>query len=659
MRIGMQTKNRTMLTAAALALVLLGLALSFLTWQNLERQRQTIEEHLFLSSQVILRGIEAGMARELRGHMAMFPGMRGMHGFRGGQGRGPGPGAQHNPQPGAQPGQAPEAAPSPVPGQDVDSQLQALQGALSPAASVMPRLKEMLTELIETSDVQFVSFYAQNGQVIFSARTGGGPEIPPLPASGWRALSTLGEWAALYQGPNGANFFVSGIRTKPGLAQLCEDDSQLDCTPGGIGVPFLVVGLNPSKHLDTFRKFKRTALLQTGYVLVVAAFLWGLGAAYLRRRDQSRALHRLETFHSRLLDTMPDGLLTVDADGVIRAANPAAGALLLSDEGDLVGRRFEDLPLESRGDLGRSGAVGGGLCAPGAEWELVQTGGRSLEILRMPIPADASAEGQAGERLVLVRDRTELRALEDDLAEAKQQAAIGRLAAGLAHEIRNPLSALRGFAQFFKKKLEGRQPEEQYAATMVSEADRLDKVITDLMFLSRPRAPEQAVINTAALAADLRGLMEFDLKHQGAELAFDIQAPSVLADPDMIKQALLNLLLNSLAAVAQNPEGEPRRIELAAFQDGDRSCLAVRDTGPGMTEQEKAHALEPFFTSKKEGTGLGLAIVHRIMRNHHGRVSIDARREGPDHGTEIRLCFPSSRPAACEIDSEPQPEETP
>lgn len=628
MRIGLSTKNRTVITAAALALVLLGLALSFVTWQNLERQRRTIEEHLVLSSQVILRGIEAGMTREVRGHMAMFPGMRGMRGFRGGARRGTDVG------PGTEPGTAQDAGPE------------------FGIESVMPRLKEMLTELIASSDVQFVSFYGQNGRQIFSARAEDGPKIPTLPAQGWRALSTRGEWAALYRDKGGTDFFVSGIRTKPSLGRLCEDDPQLDCEPGGIGVPFLVVGLNPSKHLDTFRKFRRTALLQTGYVLVVAAFLWGLGAAYLRRRDQGRALHRLETFHSRLLDTMPDGLLTVGADGVIRAANPAAGTLLLQDGGDLVGRHFSDLPLEAGEDLCEADAAGGADCRPGPAWEQVQSGGRSLEVLSMPIPAHASAEGQAGERLVLVRDRTDLKALEDDLAEAKQQAAIGRLAAGLAHEIRNPLSALRGFAQFFKKKLEGRQPEEQYAATMVSEADRLDKVITDLMFLSRPRAPEKAAIDAAALAADLRGLLEFDLRHQDAELAEDIAAPTVHADPDMIKQALLNLLLNSLAAVAQNPEGEPRRIELASVREGDRACLVVRDTGPGMTEEEKAHALEPFFTSKKEGTGLGLAIVHRIMRNHGGRVAIEARRGGPDHGTEVRLCFPPAGAAPSEPESQ-------
>ncbi|WP_051444916.1 two-component system sensor histidine kinase NtrB [Desulfocurvus vexinensis] len=599
MDIGIRSDSRSYLGAAALAVVLIGLALSFLTWQNLERQRQTIEEHLFLSSQVILRGVESAMSREMRGFERLLPGM---HARRG-------------------------AGQPPLP---------------DPLA---PRLREMLSELIETSDVEFVAFMAAGGRVLFSVRSATGPEIPPLPASAWEQLAATGEWAALYKGSGGAETFVSGLRTKPGLARLCPEGQELAAGRGGPGAgPYLVVGITPHKHLETFGKFRRTALLQTGYVLMVAVFLWGLGAAYVRRRDQGRELHRLESFHSRLLDAMPDGLLTVSAAGGIRAANPAARDLLAGG-GELVGQRFDALDLETDG-------VPGASCLWGKGWEQARAGGRSLEILSMPLPPAASAEGEAGERLVLVRDRTDLKALEDDLAEARQQAAIGRLAAGLAHEIRNPLSALRGFAQFFKKKLEGRQPEEQYAATMVSEADRLDKVISDLMFLSRPRAPEKADVDAAALAGDLRALLRFDLEHQGAELVVDMDpgAPAVVhADPDMLKQALLNLLLNSLAAVGANPPGEPRRIVLGVAQRDGRACVAVRDTGPGMTEQERAHALEPFFTSKKEGTGLGLAIVHRIVRNHGGRVDIETRRDGPDHGTEVRLCFPPAGAGdACE-----------
>ena len=444
MDIGLRVRDRSFLFGATLALVLLGLGLSFLTFQSLRRQRETVEEHLFLASQSILRGIEGALARELRGHM---PG-----GFGGGRMDGRGRGGHM--------------------GRDRDG-----------GVDLKARMQEMFAELVAEGDVEFIAFYGENAALVTGVMQDKEGRLPALPPSGWNQLKVAGFWAAMYTGGR-QEVFVSGIRLRSNLARLCALDPSLKCSPGSLDPPVLVVGLDPGKHLDNFNKFKRTALLQTGYVLVVALFLWGLAVAYLRRRDQGRALHRLETFHSRLLDTMPDGLVTLDCDGVVRAANPAAKQLLGGGE-DMVGARWDDLPLACGEGWG-----GVDTCATDTGWVQCEAGGRSLELLSAPIPADASEEGEGGERLLLVRDRTKLKALEDDLGEAKRLAAIGRLAAGLAHEIRNPLSALRGFAQFFQKKLKGREPEEQYADTMVREADRLDKVITDLLFLSRPREPE-------------------------------------------------------------------------------------------------------------------------------------------------------------------------
>ena len=582
MEIGLRERDRSFLFGATLALVLLGLALSFLTFQSLRYQRETVEEHLFLASQSILRGLEGSLARDIRMHMP--------RGFRGGR-------------------------------RMKDS---------TANIDIRERMREMFTEMVTGGDVEFIAFYGGDGSLVTGVVQDGNEIIPGLPKSAWAQLRASGFWAAMYTGGKREQF-VSSILMRPEMARICSADPSLKCTPEAGGLPVLTVGLNPGKHLKNFNKFKRTALLQTGYVLVVALFLWGLGVAYLRRRDQGRALQRLETFHSRLLDTMPDGLLTLDCDGVVRAANPAAKRMLGRD--DLVGASWDGLPIACSGDW-----PGGDVCALGGDWVQCEAGGRSLELLSAPIPAVEGAEEGGGERLVLMRDRTQLKALEEDLGEAKRLAAIGRVAAGLAHEIRNPLSALRGFAQFFQKKLKGREPEEQYADTMVREADRLDKVITDLLFLSRPRKPELAEVDLVALATDVEALLRFDLKHGGAQLSIDIEVERAFADADMLKQALLNLVLNALAAV--QAVDEPGRIELAAFEDEGMLALAVTDNGTGMSAEERAHALEPFFTSKKQGTGLGLAIVHRIARDHGGHVEIITETEGETRGTQVLLLLP-------------------
>ncbi|WP_461208429.1 two-component system sensor histidine kinase NtrB [Desulfocurvus sp. DL9XJH121] len=611
MDIGLKVRDRSFLFGATLALVLLGLGLSFLTFQSLRRQRETVEEHMFLASQSILRGIEGALARELRDHLPRLLRRR-MHGGA--------PGGHMRPE-----------APDGIPGEI----LRNLPGGLLDGRDAKTRIEEMFTELAAEGDVEFIALYARQDALLSGVTQDKDKELPKLPASAWRQLSTAGFWAAMYTGGR-REMFVSSIRLRPSLARLCTLDSSLDCPPGAPAFPVLVVGMDPGKHLDNFKKFKRAALLQTGYVLLVALFLWGLAVAYLRRRDQGRALHRLETFHSRLLDTMPDGLVTLDSGGVILAANPAATRLLGGGE-ELVGTRWDELPLV--GGAGWSGAHTG---VSDTGWVQYEAGGRSLELLSAPIPDEATEEG-GGERLLLVRDRTELKALEEDLSEAKRLAAIGRLAAGLAHEIRNPLSALRGFAQFFQKKLKGREPEEQYADTMVREADRLDKVITDLLFLSRPREPELCHVDLAALGRSLENLLRFDLEHADADFSMDIREPRVMADADMLKQALLNLVLNSLAAVER--VDEPGRIVLSSEAEGGMLALSVADNGPGMLPEEREHALEPFFTSKKQGTGLGLAIVHRIARDHGGHVEIRTQCDGPERGTQVRLLLPLRKAA--------------
>ncbi|SKA63560.1 two-component system sensor histidine kinase NtrB [Desulfobaculum bizertense] len=596
-----KSRDTNPLIIATLALVVLGMGISYVTWHNLKQQRETINEHMFLSSQVILRGIETSLLREVRGHQVMGHGM--MHGRA-----------------------------------EIEKR----------KASIRTQIVELLTDLVNQSEVDFLSLYTQDGKLILTVADKG-LEYPEIPAYGWEALQKTGEWQAFYS-KNKQNIFVAGLRSKRSLGQIATIDSSLPPPPGGMGTPYLVVGLDASRHLDQFGKFRSTAMYQTLYVLLVAVFLWGLAIAYMRRRDMGKRLHRLERFHSRLLDTMPEGLLTLDKDGLILAANPASEAILRQNrEGTLIGRFWQKLPLKSVPQEELQGHFPVGTSE--RTWVQYDYDGRCLEVLMLPIPPSEKNPDEDGERLVLVRDRTDIKALEDDLAEVRQLAAIGRLAASLAHEIRNPLSALRGFAQLFAEKLKGRQPEQQYAEIMVREADRLNKVVSDLLFLSRPRRPELMPVDMRMLCADIQNLTARDFELKGAELHMELSPDLALsADMDMLKQALLNLVINSLNALPEpddseqdeqgdGPEKRAGKVEILTEQRENAVMVAVRDNGHGMSEDDRAHALEAFFTSRKEGTGLGLAIVHRIMRAHGGQVSI-LSHTGEPSGTEVQLIFP-------------------
>ncbi len=241
--------------------------------------------------------------------------------------------------------------------------------------------------------------------------------------------------------------------------------------------------------------------------------------------------------------------------------------------------------------------------------------------------------------MVLLRDRTRLKNLEEDLAEAKRLATIGSLAAGVAHEIRNPLSSLRGFAQLFATKLKGQEPLASYASTMVQEADRLNRVVTDLLFLARPRDLAPTEVDLPRLVDSLRGLLRFDLEHKGVVPLLRLDTGSVFADEDALRQCLLNLVVNALDALPES--GGSLTLSSSRAEAGEEGpagvWISVADNGQGMDEAVRQKAFEPFFTDKRQGTGLGLAIVQGIMRGHRGRAVIDST---PGQGTAVRLFFP-------------------
>jgi signal transduction histidine kinase len=607
--------HTNLLLVGTLALVFLGAGLSFLTWQNVRRQEATVREHLDLASRVILRGVEGNLLRELRsrflGRMGMGPGLgQGL-----GQGRGMGPAG-----PGMMGPDGQHALPSP-----------------DPVAS-RARVQELFRDLAESEDIAFAALYAPDGSLMVGSHEGGPPGFTLNPDAR-RILGEINEWSGLLAAA-GKDVYVAAARMRPGLDFLCEPGEKAggeDCPSPGGGSPVLVVGVSAGRHMAQFRTYRRAALLQTGYLLVSGAVLLGLAYATLRRRERDLALRHLERFHSKLLDSMPDGLLTVDPEGRISAANPAARGILgdlggVAGADGLVGARCENLPMLKQ-------AMDS---AHGQGWVQAEHAGRSLEVLCLPVrearaPGEPGDEAETGsEHLVLLRDRTTIAALERDLEEARKLAAIGRLAAGLAHEIRNPLSALRGFAQFFAGKLKGRKPEEDYAATMVREADRLDKVVGDLLYLSRPRTPERRDVDLAALAGELAALLALDLERKAARLRTDFAVVRVEADPDLLKQALLNLMINSLDALPE--AGGEIALTSRVLADG-RIELAVADTGQGMDHAEREQALEPFFTTKKKGAGLGLPMVLKIVRDHGGTLEIAS---APGAGAQVRILLPGA-----------------
>ncbi|MFP4109313.1 MAG: two-component system sensor histidine kinase NtrB, partial [Desulfonatronovibrio sp.] len=377
----------------------------------------------------------------------------------------------------------------------------------------------------------------------------------------------------------------------------------------GEGVIF--IALDMSEYLGVYSGFRQAIILQTIFTLGAILLFWILLLAFLNRKEQGQKFIRLRSFHSRLLDNMPDGLLSIDQNETVTAANPAARKILGAGQ-EVVGQKLsEAMPWKLNMDSGRG-------------WTQIDLEDKSLEILFLPIKEEKQS-------LILIRDRTRMKELEKDLEHSRDLATLGRFAAGLAHEIRNPLSSLRGFAQYFQKKFSKDDPAHAYARTMVLESDRLNRVITDLLYLARPRAINPVMIDLKELFDEVLVLLRPDINAKTCRIVIDLKTETVQADRDLLKQALINLMINSLNAIEDKGQ-----IVLGSSMKQDIKEISVSDNGQGMDPETRQRAMDPFFSARDGGTGLGLAIVQRIVRDHKGGIEMDS---APGKGTRVSLLF--------------------
>jgi two-component system sensor histidine kinase HydH len=223
--------------------------------------------------------------------------------------------------------------------------------------------------------------------------------------------------------------------------------------------------------------------------------------------------------------------------------------------------------------------------------------------------------------------------MELQLERSRRMAALGKMAAGIAHEIRNPLGTLRGFAQFFGGKPGTGEEEKEYSALMISEIDRLNQTVSGLLQFSRSREPRLQNFSLEELVKKTAILMESDLANHNIQ--FHVQTDSAIeleADQDLLLQVLMNLLKNSINATKSGGQ-----ISLTCSEDENFIRISITDNGIGMSAKERERMFDPFFTTTKMGTGLGLAVSHQIIEQHHGTFEVQTEKE---KGTTITVILP-------------------
>jgi len=367
--------------------------------------------------------------------------------------------------------------------------------------------------------------------------------------------------------------------------------------------------------------------------LFMGGLLFLLGTAgfyflflYQGMRITRKTLANMKLYTRNIIESMPDGLITFDSKKRVVSCNPKALELTTMDMATIKGQRveklFPELPVES---LQNSSGAFSYTCILTNE----KGGEIPVEINGSPLRDEEDNDRGA---VFLLRDLRKIRAMEEQLVRSRRLAALGRMAAGIAHEIRNPLGTLRGFAQYFGARAED-EASKEYSSLMIGEVDRLNESISSLLQFSRPRDPELVRLDPVKLLEKMCKLLEYDLTEKGIILQKNYNCITAIeADGDLLLQVLLNILKNAINA---SQSGET--VILSCENDEHEIYITVTDNGIGMSRNERERMFDPFFTTRKTGTGLGLTVSHQIVEQHHGAFEVDSER---GMGTSVTVILP-------------------
>ena len=377
----------------------------------------------------------------------------------------------------------------------------------------------------------------------------------------------------------------------------------------------------------------------------VAFFVVGLLSARLaehqsgsdvRLKAATQSLANLRALHERIVASIRSGVVTTDLQGRIYTLNAAAEEITGYNELDVRGQDasifFGELGEHTRASLNASdGATG----RPRLEADCLTAEGMRLR-LGFSISPLFSETGETTGTVIAFQDLTHIRALEETSRRQDQLAAIGRMAASIAHEIRNPLAAMRGSIQMLRHEMKGDSSQAELMEIILRESDRLNRIITDFLNYARPRSASHAQVEVSELLRRTFRLLRFSPEineKQFIEEKFSEGSFFANADAEQLQQVFWNLARNALQAM---PEGGTLTAELTR-KANERLRITFSDTGRGMSPTQVERLFEP-FSSTTGGTGLGLSIVYQIIREHGGTINVSSR-EG--RGTTITLELPA------------------
>ncbi len=372
-------------------------------------------------------------------------------------------------------------------------------------------------------------------------------------------------------------------------------------------------------------------------VLAVVALLVGAGGilSYITLKGLKGSeirLDKMSAFTDILVTSLPVGLIATDETGMVKIYNASARNLLEFAENDILNASPEKcLPAE----LARMFRQKETNNTAGYQTEIIfQRGKGDIKNLQLASVSIPDTSGNFSGEVVLIRDLTSFKRLEQELQRSERLAALGKMAAGVAHELRNPLSSIKGLAVLLQSHFPETGADADSAELLVGEVERLNRSIGELLEYAKPAKLNKKNLMLVEIIEKALSLVRIDAETYGIEIIklYNDENPQVFGDRDKLNQVFLNIFLNAIQAMPGGDRLTVRCVVVESFV-----AVTVRDTGCGIAPEDLPRIFDPYYTTKSDGTGLGLALSLKMVEEHGGRMTMASII---NNYSEVRIEFP-------------------
>ena len=592
----------------AAAIGLLSLIIFIFAANNIKRERGMLSDGLYRKGEAIIRFVEAGMRASMM--TSMMGGMMGLD----------------------------------VPDVAGIAQTQRLieQASESPDIHYIAVIDVSGKVLVHSDPEKIGNNINRDMNILVQAYTGGTFHIVKPPGLSQKIFEVLGPFRPFRDGGGIKRWREQFTQKHPSRIDVpsqgdTPSDSWHQSSLGSETHPqFILVGLDMTELENTIRRYRLQMIFMSLTLLLVGLGGWISLMAAQGYSISQEALKRMRAFTGLLISKLPVGIIATDHENKIRTFNSSAAAMTgISLETVQNGEPEAVLPPEvNRFFLladNRDEMTDRDVRLVGAD-----NVHYSLHLSSLPVfNQDSKFMG----RVLLMYDLSELKRLEKEIQRHDRLVALGKMAAGVAHEVRNPLSSIKGFATLLGSKFKDGSQEHEAADLLVHEAERLNRSITELLNYARPTTLKKEQINLGDLVASSLKLISSDAQALGVKISLetDSDIPNVGADRDRINQVLLNLYLNGLQAMENSSREKELKVSVHLDDAIGVIRIEIQDNGIGIPQESIEKVLDPYFTTKPEGTGLGLALAYKIIDEHNGTIRFKSI-EG--QGTTVSFTIP-------------------